>query len=208
MGPVGDDGTWSVVVAQQPEGLNQFTVVLTDTAGNESGASTVDITIDMTAPAQPALILSQPAWPLLRPPITGTGEAGNTIQVSGQLTLGGPFVILGTTVVTPILNTWRVVPLVDLPPNETIPLRVRQIDAAGNFTDLDTASSLDGPVEIITDDEAPTVLTIEDNGVQNSARPTISGTADALATVTLYADLNFDGTVNEAVGTVGRINSC
>ena len=202
VGPVGDDGTWSVVVGLQPEGFNQFTVVLTDTAGNESGASTVDITIDVTDPAQPALILSQPAWPFLRPPITGTGEAGNTIQVSGQLTFGGQFVILGTTVVTPILNTWRVVPLVDLPSNATIPLRIRQIDAAGNFTDLDTASSLDGPVQIITDDEAPTVLTIGDNEVQNSARPTISGTADALATVTLYADLNFDGTVNEAVGTV------
>jgi hypothetical protein len=121
--------------------------------------------------------------------------------VSGSLTLGGASQILGTTVVTPG-GTWRVIPAADLAENTTTFLQIEQIDTAGNDAFL-----VGSGVKIIHDLQAPIALTIGNNGVQNEITPDIIGTAEPLATVTLHADLNLDGSVDTVVGSAAATAS-
>ena len=189
-GTVGADGNWSVQVDPLPEGDINLSISLTDAAGNSSTLASLVVRVLVTPPPAPVLVLAQATWANQRPPITGTGVAGNTIQVRADLNNDGDFEeILGTTVVA-LNGSWRVSPAVPLPEG-TWDIRILHIDEAGNQSFADE--------QITIDQTSPETLTVDPPGLQSDVRPVISGTSDA-AVVVLKADLNSDGVVDTEVG--------
>ena len=195
-GTVGANGEWSVQVDPLPEGDINLSISLTDAAGNSSTLAPLVVRVLVTPLPAPILVLAQATWANQRPPITGTGVAGNTIQVRADLNNDGNFEsILGTTAVAPN-DSWRVSPAVALPEG-TWNIRILHIDEAGN------QSLANGQITI--DQSSLETLTVNPPGLQSNVLPTISGTSDA-AVVVLKADLNSDGVVDTEVGrqTVGN----
>ncbi|UFX46334.1 Ig-like domain=containing protein [Bradyrhizobium sp. 41S5] len=79
-------GSWSFATATLSDGNHAFTAKAMDAAGNVSSASTsLTVTIDTTAPAQPVVASFTPA----QSAIAGTAEAGATIALYDGTTLIG-----------------------------------------------------------------------------------------------------------------------
>ncbi|MEC5205909.1 VCBS repeat-containing protein [Vogesella perlucida] len=175
------DGTWSVTPTQPlPDGAANFPVTATDPAGN-STSSSVPVTIDTTAPALTAVL--DPASDSGKagdgitsdttPTISGTGEPGNSIQV----TMPGTGEVLTTTVGPD--GKWSVTPTQALPEGGPQTVSVLETDPAG------VTSTATVPVTI--DTTAPTLTAVLDpasdsgkagDGITSDTTPTISGTGE------------------------------
>ncbi|WP_253643676.1 Ig-like domain-containing protein, partial [Vibrio splendidus] len=141
------DGNWTTTAPVPVEGGNTITVRQTDAAGNTSGSSTLTFTLDITAPAAPALTLD-----------TDSGSAADDLLTNdGSFTVGGTED--GATVEYFVDGNWTTTAPVPVEGGNTI--TVRQTDAAGNtsgsstltFT-LDTqAKSGNVSVDNITEDD-------------------------------------------------------
>lgn len=171
------DGTWTIAVADADladNGSNTLSVTATDANGNESEATTTTITTDLVADAAP-VITSPTADYVVNADentdlvVSGTGVAGSTVTLA----------VANQTAVVDAEGNWSIT-VADAAATfgegaET--LSVTQTDVAGN-------ESVAGTQDITIDTVAPTVA-ITSSGIDTTGTPTISGTAEADATVTV-----------------------
>lgn len=194
------DGSWSLPVETAfLDGQHVLTARAVDAAGNVSPPSpSFTLNIDTQPPATPVLTsvtddVPAGTGPLTngqttndnRPTLAGTAEAGSTVSIYDGTTL------LGTVVATN--GNWTFTPTTPLA-DGSHNLTVTATDAAGN------SSTATGGFTIVVDATAPAVPVIttivDDVGSitgpvtsatpTNDNRPTLNGTAEAGATVTIY----------------------
>ncbi|ALG73044.1 hypothetical protein VY88_14300 [Azospirillum thiophilum] len=192
-------GNWSLLSPSLSAGSHSLTAQATDLAGNSSTSTALVVTID-TAAAMPSLDLSAASDTGVTgdrltndstPDITGTTEAGGFVSLYEGSTLRGTTTADGTGLWTITSGQMG---------NGTHTLTARGMDAAGNTSDLSSAV-------VITIDtvvpNAPTGVTLapsSDSGASNTDRltniatPTLSGSAEANSTVTLYSGATAVGT--------------
>lgn len=169
------------------DGPYNITVTATDATGNTSGQSpALAIVIDTQAPAVPTVTTDKSPTNDNTPTVTGKAEPNSTVTVYVD---GKP---AGTTTADNKGNySYTFNPaLADGNHNVT----TTATDAAGN------TSAQSPSLSITVDTQAPAAPTIvletaSNNGVITTNTPTISGTAEANSSVTIYAD-------GVAVGTV------
>jgi|GEM_PF-146385 len=184
---VGSDGTWSFQInSALAEGAHSFTAIAFNLKGHSLESTHFTLTIDTQAPDAPQLsavtddvqtivgpLQSGSVTDDARPTLNGKGEVGDTITVyDGQTKLG-------TTIVDSSGN-WSFTPsqpLADGPHTLTI----TQTDLAGNVS----ANTLSPTFTVDTAPPAPAQITdVADNGA------TVTGTAEAGSTVSIYDDNN------------------
>jgi len=178
------DGSWSWTSGTPlNDAPHVITVTSSEAAGNTSGTSTTNVTIDTAPPAAPAVtslaIEGTPITGTAEPGslviITGPGPGGTTIELGRGIAVGGNFSIALSPAQT----------------NETT-LTIVAKDAAGNVSDPTSFNVVDAPdlpdVPVITS-------IVDDNGAGNvevkgassdDTTPTISGTGPENSTITLY----------------------
>ena len=200
-------GSWSFTPATAlAEGSHTFSITATDAAGNVSSSVSSTAIIDTVAPgavtglaaannngstaiAIPNNSVTSDSTPLL----TGSGEAGARVTI-----LDGN-VVLGTAIVSSN-GSWSFVSPVLSEGSHT--LNVTQTDAAGNVSPpasitltVDTVAPAAVSNLTITDDVAPVTGSLANGAVTNDATPTLSGTAEASAVVTVYDGSTLLGSV-------------
>ncbi|MDR2973689.1 MAG: Ig-like domain-containing protein, partial [Propionibacteriaceae bacterium] len=180
------DGTWTLTpTTPLTDGPHTITATQTDPAGNTSGPATAPITVDSTPPAAP--VITSPADGSTTndttPTITGTGEPGDTVTVRDRRdTETGPGEVIGTTKVQPD-GTWTLTPTTPLPQGPQN-ITADQTDPAGNTSPPDDTN-------VTVDSAAPAapVITGPANGsTTGDSTPTITGTGEPGATVTVSVD--------------------
>ena len=185
-------GKWSFTASTLSEGSHSLTVMQTDKAGNGGPASAaLIVTIDTTAPNTPTIALHPgfdtgssgadgitSAQPLL---LTGTADAGALVTISEGST------VLGSTYADEN-GDWLFASSVLVAGSHS--LTATASDGAGNFRAASSALAL------MIDTVAPDASTIDlvaasDTGASSTdnlttdATPTLAGTAEAGATVTV-----------------------
>ncbi len=181
---------WSLgfVAANFPaNGTYNFRVRATDNVGN-TAITTLAVTIDNTAPTAPTGLASVPVSPANNndPRITGSAEALSTVSLYATATCTGGIVASGTAAAfaSPGLNP------VDIADNSTTSYSATATDAAGNVSACSSALSY---VEDSTAPAAPSALASVPVSPANNNDPRITGTAEALSTVSLYATATCTG---------------
>lgn len=210
-GMVDGTGAWSVTpTTPLTNGPHLLTVSQTDPAGNVS-ASTGGFTVNVDALAPVAPIIASVAdntAPVIgvvpnggstnetHPAISGTGEAGSTI------TLYNGAAVLGTTTVNAGGN-WSFTPTTALTAGSWS-ITATATDAAGNtgpasdartFT-IDTTAPGIPSITTVFDDQGPVTGNLTTGAVIDDARPAISGTSEANATIKIYDGGNLVTTVS------------
>ena len=190
-------GAWTFTTGVLTTGTHPLSVTVTDAAGNVSGSTSASVTIDTTPPAAvtnlvaannngstavtiPNNGVTNDNTPLL----TGSGEIGAKISVYDGTTL------LGTTTVGSG-GTWSFVSTALS--NGVHTLNVTATDAAGNVSpNASTTLTIDtvapNPVTnlVINDDVGTLQGPLANGAFTDDATPTLSGTAEANAIVTIY----------------------
>ncbi|QEM80691.1 Ig-like domain-containing protein [Halomonas binhaiensis] len=178
------DGNWSFIPdADLAEGTYSFTATATDADGNTSDASAAfELTIDTTAPDAPAIN------PTDGTEISGTAEAGATVNIDTDGD-GTPDL---TAEVQPD-GTWSVTP--DAPLADGAELSVTATDPAGNTSDPVSVTVGGGGVGVtapvigaITDDVGDITGDLVSGDSTDDTLPTLTGTAIADATITVFQD--------------------
>ncbi|MCJ2013601.1 Ig-like domain-containing protein [Methylobacterium sp. J-076] len=171
----GTDGTFTFTpTGALAQGVNLLTATATDVAGNTSAASAgVNLTVDTHAPPMPSLDTVGGPIKTTMPTLTGTAEAGATVTIFDGTTA------IGTTVAGTD-GTFSFTPTTALGEGANT-LTVTATDAAGNVSAASTG------VNLTIDTLAPNVPTLAvQNGPINTTTPTLTGTAEAGTTVTVY----------------------
>lgn len=198
---VASDGLWSITPSQPlTEGAHALRAVATDAAGNASTDATFTVTIDTTPPPAPSIINAQGdvggASATLTsggftqsgtPTLSGTGEAGATINIYDN---GGTTPI--GTITVPDGGNWTFTPGTALGEGPHS-LTAVATDAVGNvglpstaFTlTVDTTIPATPGIPTVTDDQTPGLGAIADGGSTNDTTPTFSGTGTAGDTITI-----------------------
>ncbi|WNN43675.1 Ig-like domain-containing protein [Winslowiella toletana] len=208
---IGEDGKWSFTPEEAlSESDHSITVTESDLAGNESAPSeSLDFTVDTTPPLSGSEFLAITAvadsvgdrqgnvasgeiTDDSKPQISGIGTAGDTVFVYTTDISGNH--LIGSAVVGED-GTWSMAP--ELPLLEgTNQLAIIAQDAAGNRTPL-SSPSYDINIFIPVASGEPAILSVVDNvepnagalqkgDVTNDSTPTLSGSAEANSTVTVY----------------------
>ncbi len=160
-------GAFSITCSTLTEGAHSIVARSTDTATNHTDSATFTLTIDVTAPTAPVIVT--PAFTnSTTPTVTGTAEASATVTiVEGLTTLGtgsadgsGNFSIAVTTLSVAAHS-----------------ISARATDAAGNVGPNSSTFTL------TVDQTAPAAPTISSPANTNDTTPSVSGTAEAYATV-------------------------
>ena len=217
---VGDDGKWEVTPEKPlPEGEHEAVVVITDPAGNASEPSDpIDFIVDTQPPAKPTIdtvyddagqhtgnIANGGITDDSTPDFTGTAEKGSLVFI----------IVNGKTVdsVTADASTgiWTWTPALGMA-NGHYDVTVVAQDKAGLRSEPSDAFSFDllaggiptaPAITDVIDDVDAHVGTVQNGGITNDARPTITGTAQDGTTVYLYDGTNPDP-IGSAVVTGGR----
>lgn len=199
----GENGSWSFPVSGNlSEGSHNLTVSATDSAGNSSSVSAPwTIVVDITPPAIPVLLSVVDDQPGITgnlvsgqltndatPTLNGRGEAGATINVY----LDGNPTPIGTTTVNSD-GTWSVTPQTPLI-NGSHTLTLSATDPAGNSSAISSGFVLTidatppaAPVIVsVADHTAPVTGLVPNGGSTNETRPTLSGTGETGATISIY----------------------
>ncbi len=184
-GTADGSGLWSITTGSLTGSSYTFTATALDTDGVESALSApFFLSIDTTAPTAPTGLALASGGALTNnatPPITGTAEAGSTVQLYDGNTLVGSATVGGG-------GLWTVSPSSTLS-DAAHTLTVRAVDAAGNssaasgalIVTIDTFAAAPGALDLTTDSGASGA-----DNLTNIATPTIVGTADAGNRVVLY----------------------
>ncbi|WP_304524191.1 Ig-like domain-containing protein [Cupriavidus sp. MP-37] len=180
-------------------------VTATDAAGNTSTPATA--TVDASAPAAPVLAsVTDDATPSTgpladgdstndsTPTLSGTAEAGSTISIYNGSTL------IGTTTADATTGAWSFTPTSPLA-DGAVSLTVTATDAAGNtsapstpFTlTLDATPPAIPAITGVTDDN-PVASPLASGDSTNDTTPTLTGTADAGSTISIYNGTTLIGT--------------
>lgn len=171
---VAADGSFTVPLAPVQANGELVRVTLTDAAGNASPATPVRAP-DITAPGAPAASVSPDGAQ-----VTGTGEPGTTVTVTGA---GG---ILGTGVVN--ANGGYIVPLTP-PQTDGESLSVTQRDVAGNVSVPTTAVAPDGTAPLVpTATVTPDGLAVTGTGVAGSTIRVTAPDGATIGTATVQGD--------------------
>ncbi|MCT4708625.1 Ig-like domain-containing protein [Enterobacteriaceae bacterium H16N7] len=182
---VGTDGTWSFT--PQPAldaGPHSFTLSATDAAGNAVGPTDpVAINIDITAPDAPTVTTPVEDTGTL---ITGTAEPGSTVIIKN-----GAGDVLGTGVANNTTGAYTVTIFPAQTEGGTLTATAQ--DPAGNQSEPTTfpaaVSDIPSPPTLeVLDDITPVTGDLTSGQSTNDNLPTLSGVAEANATVTLYID--------------------
>lgn len=177
--PVDGLGGWVFTpVAALSEGIHTLTVTATDAAGNESVRSVSHvITVDSTAPGIPTIAPSNGTL------LSGTAEAGATVSI--DLDGDGTF---DDEVVADPSGQWNYQPTGTVPHGTTVV--VRATDAAGNYSPL-ASETIDGVapaapvISGMTDNVGTVTGPVAAGGVTDDTTPTLTGTAEGGARVTI-----------------------
>ncbi|MDF3864148.1 Ig-like domain-containing protein [Pseudomonas denitrificans (nom. rej.)] len=207
-----EHGNWSVTPTQPlPEGSNAIEVTATDSAGNQSESTVIDVEIDSVAPDPAQLSITGVTDNVgqitgkidnggdtddQRPVISGTGTAGDTVIVYTKDANGNHEI--GRAVVDNQGN-WSVRPALPLHAgvNE---LTAVEMDPAGNQTlpstpyNITVITEVPAPPSIsgVFDDVGPITGSLQKKDVTDDNKPTFEGTAKAGSTIKLY---DGDGTL-------------
>ncbi|MBP7335502.1 Ig-like domain-containing protein [Niveispirillum sp.] len=185
------DGQWTVdlgaatpssgILTLNSNGTNAVSVTATDAADNSSAPGTQSLVIDTTPPGIP-VTTSGPLTNDATPVLTGTAEAGSTVDINVggtryQVQAGGDGQwTLDLGAATPSSGT------LTLNSNGTNAVSVTATDAAGN-------SSAPGTQSLVIDTTPPGIPVITSGPLTNDATPVLTGTAEAGSTV----DINVGG---------------
>ncbi len=199
-------GNWSLTSSVLSAGAHTLTVKATDAAGNVSTASTgLVVTIDATAPPAPSApdmdagsdsgaSSTDNTTSDTTPTVSGTAEAGSTVTLYDT----DGTTVLGTAVATG--GVWSITSSTALS-HGTHTLTTKAMDVAGNVSvasaglvvTIDTSVAAPSAPDLVVGSDSGTSST---DDITNATTPTLSGTAEAGSTVTLY---DTDGTT--ALGT-------
>ena len=217
---VGDDGKWEVTPEKPlPEGEHEAVVVITDPAGNASEPSDpIDFIVDTQPPAKPTIdtvyddagqqtgnIANGGITDDSTPDFTGTAEKGSLVFII----VNGKAVDSVTADASTGIWTWT--PALGMA-NGHYDVTVVAQDKAGLRSEPSDAFSFDllaggiptaPAITDVIDDVDAHVGTVQNGGITNDARPTITGTAQDGTTVYLYDGTNPDP-IGSAVVTAGR----
>ncbi|WP_280564555.1 Ig-like domain-containing protein, partial [Chromohalobacter sp. 48-RD10] len=175
------DGSFSldgVDVNGLDDGELTATLSITDAAGN-TGTVTDTATLDTVAPDVPTID------PTNGDDITGTAEPGSTVTVTDDngATIGEP-VTVGDD------GTWTVTP--ETPLVDGTEISAIATDEAGNVSPETTATvdatAPDAPVIAGAVDDVDPAGQLDDADVTNDTTPTLNGSAEANATIAIFAD--------------------
>ena len=187
-------GNWSISSTTLATGSHTLTAKQTDAAGNVSAASSgVSVSIDNSVAAPPAPVLASSSdsgvpgdnlTNVLMPTITGTAEANASITLYD--TDGTS--VLGTSVANGN-GDWSIVSTTLSNGSHT--LTARQTDTAGNISSVSaglalTVNNLSPSAPSLPALSAASDSGIQGDGITSVAKPVITGTAAANATVKLY----------------------
>jgi hypothetical protein len=203
LGTTGSDGAgvWSFTLPTDlAGGGHALTAIAIDAAGNQSPVSnTYAITVDNAAPAVPVVVSVTDDVGLIqgnlasgtttddtRPTLTGTAEANAVITLYDGATLIGSTTASGT-------GNWSVTPLAPLASGPHS-LTVTATDAVGNVSVATPAFAIvvdiaapTAPVIVSAgDDVGASQGTVANGGATDDGAPSLSGTAEANATVSIY----------------------
>ncbi|PWK34954.1 Ig-like domain-containing protein [Cupriavidus plantarum] len=197
-------GNWTYTPATPLANGVVVNVTAIDAAGNSSPPATV--TIDAAAPAAPVLVsvtdnVAPVTAPILSggstndgtPTLTGTAEAGSTIDIYNGTTLIGTVTATG--------GAWTFTPPDDLA-DGTYTLTITATDAAGNVSapstpfvlTIDTAPPATPIIVSVTDNFGPVLGAVAPGGFSNDNTPTLAGTAEANSTVSIFNGATLVGT--------------
>ncbi len=199
---VGAGGTWSFTPPTAlSSGSHNLTVTATDAAGNVSAPSAIfNVVVDLAAPGTPAItniaddvgsaignLTNNQVTDDTRPALSGTAEAGSTVNIYDNGTL------IGTTTATG--GVWNFTP----PANAVLgngnhAFTVTATDAAGNVSPPSAAFNIvvditapTAPIVIQAfDDVGPVTGPLVSGQTTNDKQPLLSGTAEANSTVNIY----------------------
>ena len=146
-----------------------------DQAGNTTTGTPIQITTDTTPPTTPVIVTPTDGTTTntTRPTITGTGETGTTITITGQKD--------HPLCTTPVTNgTWECTPDAPLTDGDH-PLTPTSTDEAGNTT---TGTSVTLTIHTVAP-TAPTIDSPEDGTHTATTTPTLTGTAPNGTQVTI-----------------------
>lgn len=200
---VGENGSWTFPVPRNlSEGSHNLTVSATDPAGNTSAVSAPwTIVVDITPPAIPVLtsvvddqpgitgnLVSGQLTNDATPTLNGRGEAGATINVY----LDGNPASIGTTTVNSD-GTWSFTLQTPLA-NGSHTFTLSATDPAGNSSavssgfvlTIDATPPAAPVIASVADNTAPVTGIVPNGGSTNETRPTLSGTGEAGATISIY----------------------
>nr|WP_168209774.1 Ig-like domain-containing protein [Chromobacterium paludis] len=198
-------GAWSYsLTSALADGSHSLKATATDAAGNVSGQSTVySVTVDTGSPAAPSGLALSAASDTgasstdgitgnNRPTVTGTAEANSTVTVY----------VDGSAVGTTTANgsgAWSY-SLTSALADGSHSLKATATDAAGNVSGQSTAYSVTvdtgspaAPSGLALSAASDTGASSTD-GITGNNRPTVTGTAEANSTVTVYVDGSAVGT--------------
>jgi VCBS repeat-containing protein len=208
----GSNGAWSFTPEVLTQGAHPLSVTVTDAAGNVSGSTSATVTIDTVAPvavtglaaannngSTPLAITAGGSTNDNTPALSGTAEAGSLVIIRDGTTVLGS-VTAGSngawTFTTPTLaegaHTFNITATDaagNVSPNAALSLTVDTVAPAA-VTDL-----------AINDDVGASQGPLLNGAVTDDATPTLSGTAEANAIVTIYDGTTVLGSV--AAGTGG-----
>jgi hypothetical protein len=172
-------GLWSFTPAALADGPHSLSATTTDTAGNESLPSPAfDLVVDTAPPLAPGIAPSDGTV------ITGTAEAGAFVG----LDLNGD-TIVDVTVQADPTGAWSYTPLIPL--GDGVVVTAIATDAAGNAspsatTTIDALAPLVPAIATVTDDVGPAQGLLVSGAATDDAQPTLAGTTEAGATITVY----------------------
>ncbi|MEO6920622.1 MAG: Ig-like domain-containing protein, partial [Collimonas sp.] len=207
--PVDKDGNWNFTPDPLGDGKHDFTIIVTDPAGNASDESDPwTVVIDTEKPDKPVITsviddqgdVTGPINPNgttddAQPEIKGTAEADSTVIIKDN------GVVIGSTTADKDGN-WSFTPTLPLL-NGGHELTVEAMDPAGNISDpsdpfnfdlltggVPTAPAITG----VLDDQGDITGNVAPNGITDDRQPEIHGTAQIGSTVSVYLDGTLLGT--------------
>ena len=208
-GTADGSGSWSILLTPPlTAGPHSFTAQATDAAGNTSVSSTsFSLTVDTTPPALPVLTsilddVGNAATPVAnggftndaQPTLSGTAEAGATVKIFDNGVQIGSVTATG--------GAWSFTPSPALS-NGAHTLTFTATDAVGNASaptagyviNVDTLPPAAPVISSVIDDVGSVTGPVTGTNPTNDTRPTLSGTAEANATVRIYDGITLVGTV-------------
>lgn len=176
-------GTFSIAISVSDNTVTTLYTKAQDTAGNFStcSPSAYNYTEDSAPPAAPTLNSLPPSKTVTTPTLTGTAEAGATVNLYASNNCTGS--VAATTTATG--GTYSA--MVTVSSNSQTPFSAKAVDPAGNASGCSTSFTY---IHDTMPPNAPTSLASTPPPPSNDNNPTITGMAEPNSTVRLYTNLS------------------